>query len=186
MVLDFLATFFSSARTMLPIIATDILGLGAVGYGWLSAAQPIGSVVAAGFMATRRDISRQGPILLISVVIYGIATAFLGVSTSIMLSFVLLGVTGAGDTVSTVIRGTVRQMMTPDRLRGRMTSVNMMFFMGGPQLGELEAGLVGAIWSVPFAIVTGGIATVAITGLIAWKYPELRQYDSPTSVPVPA
>lgn len=186
MVLDFLATFFSSARTMLPIIATDILGLGAVGYGWLSAAQPIGSVVAAGGMATRRDITRQGTVLLVSVAIYGLATAFLGVSTSVVLSFVLLAITGAGDTVSTVIRGTVRQMMTPDELRGRMTSVNMMFFMGGPQLGELEAGLVAAVWGVPFAIVTGGLATVVITGLIAWKYPVLRHYDHPETAPVPA
>jgi MFS family permease len=186
MVLDFLATFFSSARTMLPIIATDILGLGAVGYGWLSAAQPIGSVVAAGAMATRRDINRQGTVLLISVVIYGMATAVLGVSTSVILSFVLLAITGAGDTVSTVIRGTVRQMLTPDELRGRMTSVNMMFFMGGPQLGELEAGLVAAVWGVPIAIVTGGVATVLITGLIAWKYPELRQYDHPEPLPAPA
>jgi MFS family permease len=186
MVLDFMATFFSSARTMLPIIATDILGLGAVGYGWLSAAQPIGSVAAAGAMATRRDINRQGTVLLVSVVIYGLATAVLGVSTSVILSFVLLAITGAGDTVSTVIRGTVRQMLTPDELRGRMTSVNMMFFMGGPQLGELEAGLVAAVWGVPFAIVTGGVATVLITGLVAWKYPELRQYDHPEPLPAPA
>ncbi|MEZ4515642.1 MAG: MFS transporter [Chloroflexota bacterium] len=185
MVLDFLATFFSSARTMLPIIATDILGLGAVGYGWLSAAQPVGSVVAASALATRRDMNHQGTVLLVSVIIYGIATAFLGLSTSVILSFILLALTGAGDTVSTVIRGTVRQMMTPDELRGRMTSVNMMFFMGGPQLGELEAGLVAAVWGVPFAIVTGGLATVLITGLIAWKYPELRQYDSPEAAPAP-
>ncbi len=185
MLLDFLATFFSSARTMLPIIASDILGLGPVGYGWLSAAQPVGSVLAGGSLALRRDLTRQGIVLLVSVAIYGAATAFLGLSTSFALSFALLAVTGASDTISTVIRGTVRQMSTPDRLRGRMTSVNMVFFMGGPQLGEMEAGLVAAVFSVPFAIVTGGVATVLITGLIAWKYPVLRAYDSPTSVPVP-
>jgi hypothetical protein len=74
-------------------------------------------------------------------------------------------------------------MQTPDHLRGRMTSVNMVFFMGRPQLGELEAGLVAAAISAPFAIVTGGIATVLITGWIAWKYPGLWRYEGETAVP---
>jgi MFS family permease len=94
------------------------------------------------------------------------------------LSYLFFALTGAGDTVSTVIRGTIRQIMTPDHLRGRMTSVNMIFFMGGPQLGELEAGVVAALLGAPFAIVSGGIATVLLTGWIAWKYPRLREYRS--------
>jgi uncharacterized membrane protein YraQ (UPF0718 family) len=72
--------------------------------------------------------------------------------------------------------------MTPDHLRGRMTSVNMVFFMGGPQLGELEAGLVAAVFGAPAAIVTGGIATVLLTGWIAWKYPRLRRYTSDSAL----
>jgi MFS family permease len=181
MMLDFLATFFSSARTMLPIVAGDILGLGPVGYGWLSAAAPIGSIVAGSVAALNSDMKRQGAVLLISVLIYGAATALFGLTTSFALAFVFLALTGASDTVSTVIRGTLRQLMTPDELRGRMTSVNMVFFMGGPQLGELEAGLVAAAFGVPFAIVSGGIATVALTLLIAWKYPVLRQFDRPVA-----
>ncbi len=93
----------------------------------------------------------------------------------------MLMLVGASDAISTIIRGTVRQLMTPDELRGRMTSVNMMFFMGGPQLGELEAGLLAAALGVPFAIVTGGVATVALTLLIAWKYPILRRFDQPVA-----
>jgi MFS family permease len=178
MLLDFFATFFSSARTMLPIIADQILHVGAEGYGLLSAAQPVGAVLAGTIMALRsRELRRQGEVLLWSVVIYGIATALLGVSLSFLISFVMLALTGAGDTVSTVIRGTIRQIMTPDELRGRMTSVNMIFFMGGPQLGELEAGVVAAAFGAPFSILTGGIATVLLTAWIAWKYPRLRQYD---------
>lgn len=180
MLLDFIATFFSSARTMLPIIASDILGVGAVGYGWLATADSIGAALAGGRLATRgAQLRRQGPLLLACVIVYGAATALFGLSTSFALSFLLLGVVGAADAVSTVIRGTVRQLMTPDELRGRMTSVNMMFFMGGPQLGELEAGLVAAAFGVPFAIVTGGIATVALTLLVAWKFPMLRRFDQP-------
>ena len=127
-------------------------------------------------------LGRQGPLLLICVVIFGAATAIFGLSNTFAVSFVMLMLVGAADAVSTVIRGTVRQLSTPDALRGRMTSVNMMFFMGGPQLGELEAGLVAAAFGVPFAIFTGGVATVLLTVLVAWKFPILRQYDTPTPV----
>jgi MFS family permease len=177
MLLDFLATFFSSARTMLPIVASDLLGLGAAGYGLLATAQPIGALIAGSVMALRKEIPRQGVALLVSVAVYGAATAVFGISTSFALSYVMFALTGAGDTVSTVIRNTIRQVTTPDHLRGRMTGVNMIFANGGPQLGELEAGVVGAALGVPFAIVTGGIATVLLTGWIAWRYPRLRNYQ---------
>lgn len=178
MLLDFFATFFSSARTMLPIVAGDILGMGVQGYGLLATAQPVGAVLAGAVVAYRKDIRRQGTVLLVSVAVYGLATALFGLSQWAVLSYVLFALTGAGDTVSTVIRGTLRQLLTPDHLRGRMTSVNMVFFMGGPQLGELEAGVVAAAMGVPFAIVTGGIATVLLTIWVAWKYPSLRKYTS--------
>ena len=177
MLLDFFATFFSSARTMLPLIARDILGLGSLGYGLLGTAQPVGAILAGLVVAARRrDIYRQGAVLLVSVAVYGLATALFGLSTVIAVSYVLFALTGAGDMVSTVIRGTIRQLVTPDHLRGRMNSVNMIFFMGGPQLGELEAGLVAAVFSVPVAIFTGGLATVFLTGWIAWRYPSLRNF----------
>jgi MFS family permease len=187
MLLDFIATFFSSARTMLPIFASDILGVGAVGYGWLATADSIGAVIAGSFLATRGEqLRRQGPVLLVCVAVFGAATALFGLSTVFAVSFLMLMLVGAADAVSTVIRGTVRQLSTPDALRGRMTSVNMMFFMGGPQLGELEAGLVAAAFGVPFAVVSGGVATVLLTALVAWKFPILRRYDTPTPVPVEA
>jgi MFS family permease len=176
MLLDFFATFFSSAQTMLPLVA-DILGLDAVGYGILGTAQPIGALIAGAIITLRTDIKRQGLVLLTSVAVYGLATALFGLSTSIVLSYVLYALTGAGDTVSTVIRSTVRSLLTPDNLRGRMTSFNMIFFMGGPQLGELEAGMVAAAFGVPFSIFSGGVATVLLTAWIAWKYPQLRNYN---------
>lgn len=178
MLLDFFATFFSSARTMLPLIATNMLGLDGRGYGVLATGQAVGSLIAGGVVALRKDIYHQGRVLLVSVAIYGLATAFFGLSTTFLPAYIFFALTGAGDTVSTVIRGTVRQMLTPDYLRGRMTSVNMIFFMGGPQLGELEAGLVASAWGVPFAIISGGVVTVLMTGWIAWKYPRLRRYTS--------
>jgi MFS family permease len=178
MLLDFIATFFSSARSMLPIVAENILNVGASGYGLLSTAQAVGSLVAGSVLSLRDELDKQGKVLLVSVVVYGLATAVFGFSTIFWLSYVLFAFTGAADTISTVIRGTLRQLMTPDELRGRMTSVNMLFFMGGPQLGELEAGLVAAVWGAPFAIISGGVATVILTVLIAWGYPSLRQYNN--------
>ena len=81
------------------------------------------------------------------------------------------------DVISTVIRQTLRQLITPDALRGRMTSINMIFFMGGPQLGELEAGVVAALIGAPLSVVTGGLGCLIAVALIAWKVPLLRQYD---------
>ncbi len=177
MFIDFWATFFGSARSMLPIISDRILGMGVEGYGVLATAQPVGAVLTGLFLAFRKELRKQGALLLVSVAIYGLATALFGLSTMLTLSYILFAITGSADTVSSVIRGTIRQMTTPDELRGRMTSINMMFFMGGPQLGELEAGVVTAFASAPFAIVTGGLATVIMTGYMAWRYPSLRHYD---------
>lgn len=184
MLLDFFATFFSSARSMLPIVAAEVLNTNEAGYGILATAQSVGAVIAGTITSLRGDIQRQGYVLLISVAVYGVATALFGMSTWFWLSYFLFALTGAGDTVSTVIRGTVRQLLTPDHLRGRMVSVNMIFFMGGPQLGELEAGVVAALFGAPFAIVTGGIATVVMTLWVAWKYPRLREYRSESEVTV--
>ncbi len=178
MLLDFFATLFASARTMLPIVADQILGVGAVGYGILATAQPIGALLAGLILSLRKEMTKQGYVLLLSVGVYGLATAIFGISTSVALSYFLFALTGAGDTVSAVIRGTIRQLMTPDALRGRMVSVNMLFFMGGPQLGELEAGLVAAAFGAPFAIFTGGLATALLTVWVAWRYPSICRYNN--------
>jgi hypothetical protein len=124
---------------------------------------------------------RHGPLLLWSVVVYGASTVVFGFSRSFLLTFAALLVSGLADLVSTVIRQTLRQLITPDHLRGRMTSVNMIFFMGGPQLGEVEAGLVAALFAsvtvgATVSVVTGGLATIAATGVIAAAAPILRRY----------
>lgn len=178
MLLDFVATFFSSARTMLPIVADRVLGVGVQGYGVLATAQPVGAVLAGLALSWRREMRRQGAALLLSVALYGLATALFGLSSVFALSYVLFALTGAGDTVSTVIRATIRQVLTPDHVRGRMSSVHIMLASGGPQLGELEAGLVAAAFGAPFAIVTGGLATVLLTAWVAWHWPGLRTYTS--------
>ena len=142
MLFDFVATFFASATVLLPIFAQDILHVGANGYGWLYAAPAAGALLTSLVMVRIVDrIERQGLVLLWSVALYSLATVVFGVSHAFWLTFGCLAMVGAADTVGTVLRNVIRQLATPDRLRGRMTSINMVFFMGGPQLGELEAGL---------------------------------------------
>ena len=114
-------------------------------------------------------IKRRGPVLLWAVGGYGLATAVFGVSRWFWLTFFCLAMTGAMDTISMIIRNIVRQLETPDRLRGRMIGVNMVFFQGGPQLGELEAGVV-ANWLGPVvSVVSGGVGCLIAT---AWVRPR--------------
>lgn len=177
MLLDFFATLFGSARTMLPIIAVEVLGLDAGGFGVLVTAQPLGAFLAGLVMAWIRDLKNQGKVMLAGVAVYGIATALFGVAPIFALSYFFFALTGVGDTVSMVVRQTMRQVVTPDHLRGRATSISMIFFMGGPQLGEAEAGLVAAAFGAPVAILSGGVAVVIMTAWVAWRFPRLRNYE---------
>ena len=177
MLLDFVATFFASATALLPIFAQDILHVGARGYGWLYAAPSVGAVLAGLWMAYRVDrIERRGAVLLWAVAAYGAATVVFGLSRSFWLTLVCLAAVGGADTVSTVIRNIVRQLETPDRLRGRMTGVNMIFFMGGPQLGELEAGVAAQLFGAVVSVVSGGVGCLAATGIVARREVRLRRY----------
>jgi MFS family permease len=184
MLLDFFATFFASATALLPIYAQDVLHVGVRGYGLLSAAPSVGAALTSVVMVRLvHRIDRRGAVLLWAIAAYGVATVAFGLSRSFALTFMCLAVSGAADTVSMVIRNIVRQLTTPDRLRGRMTSVNMIFFMGGPQLGELEAGLVASAWSPTASVVTGGLGCLAAVAWVAAATPQLRHYRGSTAVP---
>lgn len=177
MLLDFFATFFSSATVLLPIFAKDILAVGPAGLGLLYAAPSVGAVTASIIVSSLGHIRNQGKVLLAAVFVYGLATILFGLSRSFYLSLVLLTLTGIGDIVSTIIRNTVRQLATPDYLRGRMVSVNMIFFMGGPQLGETEAGILAAVLGTPASVAIGGIGTIVATLFLAILVPKLRNYQ---------
>jgi len=177
MLLDFFATFFSSATALLPIFAQDILHVGARGYGWLYAAPSVGAAAMSLVMVRSIElIDRRGIVLLWSVAAYGAATVIFGISATFWLTFLCLAATGAADTVSMVLRNVVRQLETPDHLRGRMIGVNMVFFMGGPQLGEMEAGAVAQWLGARLSVVTGGVGCLIATAWIAAITPALRSY----------
>ena len=181
MTLDFFATFFSGSMSLLPIFADQILKTGPVGYGWLRAAPGLGAILGSILITLRPLPERQGRILLGSVAAYGAATIVFGLSRTTLLTFIALAAAGLADTISTIVRQTVRQLVTPDALRGRMTSVNMIFFMGGPQLGELEAGVLASLFATAaigasVSVVTGGLATLLIVGGTAAFSPVIREY----------
>ncbi len=191
MLMDFVATFFASANTMMPIVAKDILKVGEIGYGWLSSAQSLGSVMAGLVISQIPKLRRQGAVFLGAVAFFGLSTILfglsplfdirphplLGLSPAFLAAFLALMLMGAADAVSTIIRNTIRQLNTPDHIRGRMVSVNQIFFQGGPQLGEVEAGIVASLFGVPFAIVSGGVGCLIAAALIVLKWPELRKYS---------
>lgn len=178
MILDFLATFFSSATTLLPIFATDILKVGPQGLGFLYAAPAIGAILTGLIMASFGAIRHQGKLIVTAVILYGAATLGFGLSKIYWVSLIFLGFVGAADMISMIFRNTIRQLMTPDYIRGRMTSVNMIFIQGGPLIGEAEAGFVAALTSTPFAVATGGLATIFIALIIAFKSPQLMGYHN--------
>ena len=177
LLLDGVATFFCSATALLPLFAQDLLQVGPRGYGWLFAAPSVGALLSSLGMVRFGDrINRRGAVLLWAVAVYGGATVVFGLSRTFWLTFLALAVSGAADTVSTVMRSIVRQLETPDHLRGRMIGISMLFFMGGPQLGEFESGVAAQWLGAGVAVVAGGVASLLATAWIAWRTPVLRRY----------
>jgi len=188
MILDFFATFFASANTLLPYFSQNVLHVGEVAYGWLAAASSAGSVLVGLVVSQFNNVRRQGALLIGSVVVFGLSTILFGIARIYTLVFLALALSGAADSVSTIIRNTIRNLNTPDSLRGRMTGINQIFFMGGPQLGEVEAGAAAQAFGVPFAIYSGGIGVILIVLMIAARWPVLLHYngDEPSVAGVPA
>jgi MFS family permease len=178
MTLDFFATFFGAAMLLMPAFAEQVLHLDRQYWGFLYAAPAVGAVAAGLIMSSMTHVRRQGLIVLVSVVAYGLATIVFGTTNLFWVALLGLAGTGAADTVSMVMRQTIRQLNTPDELRGRMTSVNMLFYMGGPQLGEVEAGFAAALFGIGPSIVLGGAAVIVITAITGYLVPSLRNYVS--------
>jgi MFS family permease len=176
MLLDFGATFFGNVRGLLPIYAKDILSVGPTGLGMLYAARAVGSLGAAGAMSFCGPVKHSGLWVFVGVGIYGLSTVLFAYSGWFWFSIVMLTLTGVGDTISSILRGTINQLQTPDELRGRMSSINGIFTMSGPQLGQFEIGIVAAWLGAEMAALTGGLATLAIVVAVAATYPHLRAF----------
>jgi MFS family permease len=178
MLLDFFAMFFGSAVALLPVYAKEILDVGAQGYGWLYSAEAIGGAIGAAIMIPLGTAKRPGLPLVLSVIAFGVCSAAFGLSRNFWLSMVFLAGTGAADTVSMVMRRSIIQLSTPDELRGRVTSANMIFVLSGPQLGQLESGAVAQLASPTASVVSGGLGAILAAIIIAARVPAIRKYRS--------
>ena len=175
---DFFATFLVLAMMLLPIFANDILHVGPQGLGLLYAAPSIGAILAGFIMTLKGQIRFQGKTLLFGVALFGLATILFGLSHVYILSVIALVLIGGFDSVSVIMRETIQQLATPDTMRGRVASIAMIFWMGGPQLGEFEAGMLAALIGVQFSVVVGGVATIFFVGIMALLVPALRKYQA--------
>ena len=176
MLLDFGATFFGNVRGLLPIYARDILFVGPTGLGMLYSARAVGSVSAAAAMGFRGPVQRSGLWVFIGVGIYGLATVLFAYSGMFWFSLLMLTLTGVGDTISSILRGTINQLQTPDELRGRMSSINGIFTMSGPQLGQFEIGIIAAWFGSEMAALTGGLACLAMLITVAAIFPYVGRF----------
>jgi MFS family permease len=176
--LDLIAVFFGGAVTVLPIYAQDILHIGATGLGWLRAAPAFGAALMAVFLAHRGSIRRAGPVLLLSVAGFGLATIGFAIATSPWVSFAMLFFTGVFDSVSVVLRLSLVQMRTPDALRGRVSAVNGLFIACSNQWGAVESGVAAAFMGTVPSVVFGGAATIVVVSAIAWASASLRTWSN--------
>jgi MFS family permease len=174
--LDLFAVLLGGATALLPIYARDILDTGPWGLGLLRAAPAVGALAMSVVLA-RRPIERNaGPVLFTSILVFAAATIVFGVSTSLPLSLAGLGVLGASDLLSMIIRQSLVQLRTPDGMRGRVGAVHSLFTGTSNQLGEFESGLLAAAFGAVPAVLIGGVGTIAVAGLWMYRFPELRRF----------
>lgn len=176
-VIDLSAMTFGMPRALFPVLAVSVYGAGAAGTGLLFAAVAAGSTVAAlttGWLLHARFLGR---IVLYAVAAWGIFIALAGLVESIWPAALFFAFAGAADSISAVCRSTIMQTLTPDRMRGRTTSVFSLVVAGGPRLGDVESGTVASLTSPAFSVFSGGVACLASVGVIAAMFPQLAAYD---------
>lgn len=178
MALDMFAVLLGGAVYLLPIFAETILKIGPTGYGWLNAAPALGAFLTAILMAHLPPMRRAGRTMLLAVAGFGAATIVFGFSRSYWLSMAMLFLTGAFDNVSMVIRHTLIQLLTPDRMRGRVSAVNYIFIGASNELGGFESGLVAHFWGPVISVVSGGIGTVLVVIVAALGSKRLRRFGT--------
>ena len=173
--LDLFAVLLGGAVALLPAYARDILDVGPWGLGLLRSATGIGAVAMAAYLTWRPVKDHAGLVMFVAVACFGMFILVFGVSTVVWLSVAALALAGAADMVSVYVRETLIQLWTPDAVRGRVNAVNMVFVGASNELGEFRAGTAAALIGVVPAVVMGGIGTIAVAGLWAWWFPQLRK-----------
>ncbi len=179
--LDLFSVLFGGAVALLPIFAGEILQAGPVGLGILRAAPAVGAVTSGILLTRWPPFAHTGRNLLLAVVGFGVCTIGFGLSRSFPLSVALLVLAGASDMVSVVIRSLMLQLRTPEALLGRVASVNQIFIGSSNEIGAFESGVTARWWGAVTAVVVGGVATLAVVGVVAWRVPALRRLRQVTT-----
>lgn len=175
MSLDLFAVLFGGAPALLPIFAADVLKVGPQGLGVLRAAPAVGSILMAFVLAHRPAMKQAGRSLLLSVACFGLCWIAFAFSTRFTLSLLLLAVSGALDNVSVVLRQTLLQLRTPSHLMGRVSAVSSFFITSSNEIGAFESGVAARVLGLIPSVVFGGLMTLGVVGVTAWKAPELRR-----------
>jgi predicted MFS family arabinose efflux permease len=175
--LDLFAVLFGGAVALLPAIAEERLGVGAVGLGWLRAAIGIGAAAMTVLLAWRPLRRRVGVTLFVAVAAFGLFTIVLGLTTSFAIAFLALVALSAADAISVFIRGTLVPLVTPVRMRGRVLAFEMVFIGASNELGAFESGVAGQLLGPAAAVVLGGVATLVVAGAWTLLFPPLRRVD---------
>jgi MFS family permease len=175
--LDLFAVLFGGAVALLPVFARDVLEVGPAGLGVLRAAPAVGALCAAFVLAHRPVRRHAGATLLTVVAAYGVTIVAFGLSETMWLSLAALAAGGAVDTVSVVLRQTILPLVTPDELRGRVTSVEMVFISASNELGAFESGVAAALVGAVPAVVLGGLVTIGVALTWTRLFPELARVD---------
>ena len=175
--LDLLAVLLGGAVALLPAIAEERLGVGAVGLGWLRAAVGIGAATVTVGLAIRPVTRHVGVVLLSSVALFGVATLVLGLTTDFVVALVALGVLGGADSVSVFIRATLVPLATPENMRGRVLALESVFIGASNELGAFESGVTASLFGLVGAIMFGGFGTLAVVGGFWFLFPALRHID---------
>ena len=180
--IDLVAMTFGMPRALFPVLSVSVYGTGAAGTGVLFAAVSVGATVAALTTGWLGHARRLGRIVICAVLAWGLAIAAVGVVGTLWLAALLLAIAGAADSVSAVCRSTINQTVTPDALRGRMSSVFMIVVTSGPRLGDVESGVVASLSSARFSVLSGGLACLAGVVAIVVAFPALLAYDADKAV----
>jgi MFS family permease len=176
MALDMFAVLLGGATALMPIYAKDILEIDKFKYGCLLSAPAIGALLMSAVLVYRRPMAKAGQTLLWAVGGFGVATIVFGFSTSFWISLAALLMTGAFDAISVVVRHTLVQLLTPDRMRGRVSAISGMFISASNELGGFESGLVAWLTTPVISVVSGGIGTLMVVATAALAVPKLRKY----------
>ncbi|HMK04014.1 MAG TPA: MFS transporter [Ferruginibacter sp.] len=175
--LDLFAVLFGGAVAFIPEVASTILHTGPIGYGFLNAAMDIGSLISIFILVKYPMRKKQGLKMLLAVAGFGICIIVFGLSKWYWLSFMALLVAGLFDAVSVVVRGTILQLNTPDELRGRVASINLIFINSSNELGQFESGVTSRIFGTLPAIIFGGAMSVLVVAATWIKFPKLRKLE---------